>query len=94
MERSSPKDRADLMAGKNACSNSVLEVWHGHASSFIQNFGAESSASPLCPTGASVVALACLIMDCMQILRVEIYAEHAALQFLIRHGKMVLAYLK
>lgn len=55
-ERSSAKDGAELMAGKNACSNSVLEVWHGRASSFIQTFGEESSASPLCPKRANFVA--------------------------------------
>lgn len=53
-ERSSAKDRAELMAGKSACSNSVLEVLHGFYSDLLGrkfSFSPLSQGSKLCYIG-------------------------------------------
>lgn len=63
-ERHIPKDRGELAAEKDACSNSNLEVWNGFVSSFNRIFGEESLAiSGLSKGSFFFLALACLIMD-------------------------------
>lgn len=50
-----PKDRAELAAEKDACSNSNLEVWNGFTSSF--------NRISVQREHIIFFALACLIMD-------------------------------